>query len=337
MKIIDKMILCAERVSASVGTHFKHNLTNYEIGAGAFLIFAGAVFSYRAGRRSKEEDYKGRLEAQKKEIDSAFTPKAVKDKAKFKATAKYCLYEARNVALPAGLTIAGVLTMKNAYDRVSLSKRVLEAALASSIAATQNAERVLSDAIGDADTNALISGGYFEQERENVLTEDGTCIHKLNDHVIFNVNDIFDIPGESFIYSKETTGGITFQSDENYFNSLVAEAKADADRKLHHTHGYYFDEDFVKIFGVEPKAIHKTNGTVNPDPKYPNPGDEKRGRFEILTQPVYIEYEDGSRTNGWLVTPMTDGSIIDIYHKYSLQRLLKRNRIMRKDVYEAGS
>lgn len=67
-----------------------------------------------------------------------------------------------------------------------------------------------------------------------------------------------------------------------------------------------------------------------PDPKRPRPGDENRhGCLHLNTQPIQIEYDDGSRTNGWLITPISDGSIIDIYPEYSLQRLLVKNRLER--------
>lgn len=332
MKLTDKIAMAAERAYVVVSTPIKKNAPEIEMIFGTALVFAGAVAAYKAGKRSRDEDYKGRLESQKKEIDNSFTPRSMKEKAKRKATLKYIGYEARNAALAAGCTMGGVFLMKNAFDRVSRSKRLLESALAASVAAMHNAEDILVENMDPEDKNALVNGAKFDQKHTKQLNDDGSYSTKLVTNTVFNVNDIFDLPGESFIYSKETCGGMSFQDNKDYFYSLVLDAEANAERRLRNTHGYCFDSDIVKLFGVEPKPLHRVCGCVAPDPKNVRPGDEnRRGYFKLDTQPIQIEYDDGSRTNGWLITPLSDGSIIDIYADYSLQRLLVKSRLNRED------
>lgn len=331
MKIIEKLSLRAERAYALVSTQLKHKAPEIEMILGSALIFSGAIAAYKAGKRSKEEDFKGQYEERKKEIENSFTPRSLKDKEKRKATVKYIASEARNVALATGCTVGGVFLVKNAFDNVSRSKRLLEGALAASVAAAHNAQDILVENMDPDERDALVNGAKFDQKHTKQLNDDGSYSTKLITNTVFNVNDIFDLPGESFIYSKETCAGMSYQDNMDYFYSLVIDAEANAERRLKHTHGYCFDADIVKLFGVDPKPIHRTCGCVMPDPKRPRPGDEnRRGCLHLNTQPIQIEYDDGSRTNGWLITPISDGSIIDIYPEYSLQRLLVKNRLERE-------
>ena len=331
MKIIDKLSLRVERAYAIVSTQLKHKAPEIEMILGSALIFSGAIAAYKAGKRSKEEDFKGQYEERKKEIENSFTPRSLKDKEKRKAAVKYIASEARNVALATGCTVGGVFLVKNAFDNVSRSKRLLEGALAASVAAAHNAQDILIENMDPDERDALVNGAKFDQKHTKQLNDDGSYSTKLITNTVFNVNDIFDLPGESFIYSKETCASLSYQDNRDYFYSLVIDAEANAERRLKHTHGYCFDADIVKLFGVDPKPIHRTCGCVMPDPKRPRPGDEnRRGCLHLNTQPIQIEYDDGSRTNGWLITPISDGSIIDIYPEYSLQRLLVKNRLERE-------
>lgn len=337
MKLFDKLALGVERAYVVASTQIKCRKPQIKMAVGACAVVYGAYAAYKAGKRSKEENYKGRLEDQKKEIDSGFAPRSMKEKAKRKATVKYVCSEAVNVLPAVAGTTCGLFLMKSAFDNVMTSKRVLEAALAASVASAQKLDEIVVESVGEKDRDVLVNGGKFERTQTKVQNNDGTFRTKSGTNVVFNVDDIFDLPGESFVYSKETCAGMSFQDNEDYFNSLVIDARAAAEQRLRHTHGYCFDADIVRLFGVEPKAIHRTNGSVNPDPKHPRPGDERRGIYDLITQPIQIEYEDGSRTKGWLITPVNDGVIIDIYPQYSLQRLLIKNRLEWKNRHESGN
>jgi len=330
MKVIDKVKLGFERAGAIVSTQFKHHSPKIEMGVGMALIFFGGYKLYKAGKKSSENGYKKTYEEKCSAIDSSFSPKSLKTKEKRRAAFEYVRSEAVCVAPGALSTIGGVFLMKNAFDRVSLSKRVLEGALAASVASTNKIIETVSNEPGTDNIVAKMHGGEREVIELKTLNENGTYDTTLKSNIVFNVDDIYDLPGEAFIYSNETCAGF-FQDNDDYFTSLMSDIVAEGKRQLNYTHGYVFSDTLVRLFGVEPKPLHKTCGSVVPDPKHPRPGDENRkGIFDFKTQKIFIEYPDGSRTNGWLIIPVNDGEIIDIYQDYSLQRLLTKGRTKMK-------
>ena len=49
------------------------------------------------------------------------------------------------------------------------------------------------------------------------------------------------------------------------------------------------------------------------------------GAIDISYKKIFIEYEDGSRSNAYLIKPKYDaGSILDIYQNYSLNKFRVR-------------
>ena len=331
MKVFDNIKLGCERIGAIVSTQVKYNAPKIEMGVGMALILFGGYKLYKAGKKSSENNNRKNYEERCKNIDSSFAPKSLKNKEKRKAALDYALSEASYIAPGALSTAGGLFFMKNAFDRVSLAKRALEGALAASVASTNKImETIKKDGENDNLINE-INGARKEEIEISTLNENGGYDTTIKNNLVFNVDDIWDLPGEAFIYSNETCAGMSFQDNDDYFSSLLSDVKAAAERRLLHTHGYCFDEDLVALFGVEPKPLHKTCGYVMPDPKHPLPGDEKRkGVFNFETKKIFIEYPDGSRTRGWLINPINDGVIIDIYQNYSLQRLLVKNRTQRK-------
>lgn len=331
MKIIDNIKLGCERFGAIVSTQAKHNAPKIEMGVGMALILFGGYKLYKAGKKSSEEKNKQHYEERCKEIDSSFAPKSLKNKEKRKAAFDYALSEASYIAPGALSTAGGLFFMKNAFDRVSLAKRALEGALAASVASTNKIMETIKKENGNEDLIAEINGAKKEEIEISTLNENGGYDTKIKNNLIFSVDDIWDLPGEAFIYSSETCAGTSFQDNDDYFESLLCDVRAAAQRRLQYTHGYCFDDDLVKLFGVEPKPLHKQCGSVMPDPKRPRPGDDKRkGVIDFETRKIFIEYPDGSRTRGWLIEPINDGVIINIYQDYSLQRLLVKNRSQHK-------
>ena len=330
MKLIDNITLGAKRLWATTSTQVKVHAPQIEFGIGAGLVIVGGYLLFVEGRASKEKDFKAVYDSQVNEIEKGYTPRSIKAKAKRSAAFKYVRSEVSNVAPGVLCTTGGLFLMKRGFDSVMLSKRVLEAALAASVATTQKMNDILQEKVGIIETEDALNGSKTEDIEVKVAGSDGTY-HTFNDSVtVFKVDDIFDLPGESFIYSKETCAGLSFQDNDDYVNSLVVDAVNNANAKLQHTHGYVFSEDIVKLFNVDIKPIHKTCGCVLPDPKHPRKGDEsRRGAIDLNVRKIQIEYDDGSRTNGWLMTPINDGSIIDIYPKYSFKRLLTKNRLDR--------
>lgn len=330
MKLIDDITIGAKRLLATTTTQVKSHAPQIEFAVGAVTVIAGGCLLFIEGRRSKEKDFKAVYDAQVEEIEKGYTPKTLKAKAKRSAAFKYVRSEVSNVAPGAAVTLGGVLLMKRGFDSVMVSKRVLEAALAASVATNQKLNDILQDKMGIVAAEDAVNGSRTEEVEVDraVNPIDGEPTIFTDSVTVFKVDDIFDLPGESFIYSKETCAGLSFQDDDNYVKSLVKEAVDNANIKLQHTHGYVFSEDLVRLFGVDPKPLHKTCGCVMPDPKHPHIGDELRKEaIGLNVRKIQIEYDDGSRTNGWLMRPVNDGSIIDIYPKYSLKRRLVKSRL----------
>ena len=327
MKIIEKMTLRAERLWAITTTQTKHYAPQIEFGIGAAAVVVGGCLLFMEGRKSKEKDFKGVYEAQVNEIDKGYTPKSIKAKAKRSAAFKYMRSEVSNVAPGVATTLGGLLFMKRGFGRVMASNRVLEAALAASVASSQKMMNVIRESAGEIDGKDMLNGSWTEDVEVKTTGNDGEQRTFKDSVTVFHVDDIFDLPGESFIYSKETCTGF-FQDDDYYVNDLIDQSRNYANRKLQNTHGYVFSDEVVKLFGVDPKPLHKTCGCVMPDPKHPRKGDDTRQCcYGFNSRKIQIEYDDGSRTNGWLITPIDDGSIIDIYSEYSLQRLLTKKRL----------
>lgn len=327
MKLVDKITLRAERLWAITSTQVKHHAPQIEFGIGAAAVVVGGCLLFMEGRKSKEKDFKAIYKSQVEEIEKGYTPKSIKAKAKRSAAFKYARSEVSNVAPGVATTLGGLLFMKRGFGRVMASNRVLEAALAASVASGKKMADIITEHAGVYEGENLINGSKTENVEVKTTDPDGKYRTYTDSVTVIHVNDIFDLPGESFIYSKETCTGF-FQDDDYYINDLVDQSVKYANRKLQNTHGYVFSDEIVKLFGVDPKPLHKTCGCVMPDPKRPRKGDDVRKCcYDFNTRKIQIEYDDGSRTNGWLITPVDDGSIIDIYSDYSLQRLLAKNRL----------
>lgn len=321
MKIIDKITLSVERTIATVTTKVGKHAPEIKFGVGAGLVIISGYLAYEAGKASRDQKNKEKLEDELTDIEhnkDPFTTKSFVRKAKIQAYATYALKEAKNAA-PAFICMGGgMYLMKDGFNSVRASNLALQSALAASVATNKALEDRLIEEAG-IDTRDMTIANAEKYEIEKTVVNEKGEIENYPDSYL--VTDIYDLPGEAFIYSKETCSSDVFYDDENYFGRLVDEAKSLAERKLNHTHGYCFDSDIVELFGVEPKPIHYYCGSVTPDPKRPLPGDERRtGVLELYTRRIGIDHDDGSRSFGWLVVPKNDGVIIDIYDQYSLRR-----------------
>ena len=124
--------------------------------------------------------------------------------------------------------------------------------------------------------------------------------------------------GHSFIYSADTCY-YGFTDNLTHFQMILKDAENLANRKLQDIQGYLFEDSIVDCFAVESRPQDRVNGYVF-DPL----NDKLENKVVLDYKDIYIRHEDGSLGHGWLITPNIDGSIIDIYQKYSFKILYKR-------------
>ena len=324
MELINKVVDKAEKLYSVAKTQLGHYTPELCLYGGGALIIAGAVCSYMAGKKVEKEQLVDNYKVELTKIDSANVgtgpiSKKVRGKEKRKATRNLVYDISKTVLPPIILTGSGLALEYMGYKKMKGIQKVLTASLASAIATNKELLAKTEETYGPDAKDIVQTNGHYEVVEKTVKNADGKDVTVKDQVLVVDAKDIPNLPlGHSFIYSKETCY-IDFDDDVTAFEMKIHNVENWSNRKLQDIDGYIFESSITDAMGVEGRPQDHVYGNVY------DPADENLSNMVMLDyKDIYIRHDDGSLGHGWLITPNIDGSIIDIYPKYSLKNLRKR-------------
>lgn len=324
MKLLDKVINKTERLYSVASTQLDHYTPELCLYGGGALIIAGAVCSYLAGKKIEKEKTVDNFKEEIKRIDSANTgvgplSKKERGKEKRKATRALVFDISKTIIPPIALTGSGLVLEYIGYKKMKGIQEVLAASLASAVATNKALLDRAGETYGPEAKDILQTNGRYEVIEKTVTDENGEKKTVKDQVLMIDACDVLTPSlGHSFIYSAETCY-YGFTDNLTHFQMILKDAENLANRKLQDIQGYLFEDSIVDCFAVEARPQDRVNGYVF-DPL----NDKLENKVVLDYKDIYIRHEDGSLGHGWLITPNIDGSIIDIYQKYSFKILHKR-------------